>query len=249
MERIERRHLVAGALAIVLCARSRPASAWVIPVEDVTRWWAMFEMLKGVKDITGQVSASLQHVQNAAAGLGGGNLVDDILLGYRRLTADISAVDYRIDTITRQFETVFPSKEAATHVAPSDVEGLREGWNREIHQSGLAAARAQAALSTVERNTASAQAILERSKASTGGANDEGSRLAKLQAVVQMLGVLNSDLANLATVIATTERVNASVAAAAASDEDLEAAKAERMMRDYTKTETIPDVDQRLLSW
>jgi hypothetical protein len=233
-----------AALALALCARSGPAPAAiiVIPVFDVNRWWEMYLMLRDVQRVTDQVFAAMTRLQNAAASLGGGNLVDDILLAQRRLTGDINAISYSVETVTTEFETVFPTSEAAQHISPSDAVALRQSWDREIHQSGLAAARAQSALSTVERNTASTQLILERSKATTGGTNDEGSQLAKLQAVVQMLGVINSDLTTLATTIATTERVNASIAAGDSSDEELERARAERMMRDYAGPSAIPDI-------
>jgi hypothetical protein len=203
----------------------------------------MYEMLKDVERVTGSLFSGLQHLQNAATSLGDGNLVDDILLGQRRLTADISAISYNIETVTTQFEQVFPNQAQAANISPTEASVLRGSWDQEIHQSGLAASRSQSALATLERNTASAQAILERSKATTGGTNDEGSQLAKLQALVQMLGVINSDLTTLATTIAVTERVNASVAAAETSDEELERARAERMMRDYATPSGIPEIE------
>lgn len=248
---ITRRTLGLAVVCSLVLNPARPALALpiVIPVEDLARFEAMRLMLVNVATITQQVGNVLAHVQNAAASLGGGNLVDDILLGHRRLTADLAAISYSTDTVTQQFRSVFPDQEAAKQISPSDAAELRTVWDRELHQSALAASRAQSALSTVERNTKSAQTILERSMATTGGAGDEGSRLAKLQALVQMLGVINSDLTTLATTIATTERVNASVAAAGASDEELEAAKAERMLRDYAKDDPIPEIDPRVLSW
>jgi conjugal transfer/entry exclusion protein len=244
------RHSSAALIALLLCVFTDTARAWVIPVEDATRWLEMYYMLRyRVIPLTQQIQRTLEHVKNAAQGLGDGNLVEDILLAHRRLTSDLRSISYSVDTVTAQFRAVFPDDQAAAHVDPADVPALRSGWDNEIHQSSLAAARAQSALSTVERNTASAQSILERSKATAGAAGDEGSRLAKLQALVQMLGVINSDLTTLATTIATTERVNASIAAAGASDEELEAAQAERMLRDYDKSEPIPDVDPGLFHW
>ena len=149
-------------------------------------------------------------------------------------------------TVTTQFRAVFPSEEAARNVAPQDVDAVRQGWDRELHQSALAASRAQSALTTIERNTSSARDILERSKESSGSA-DEGSRLAKLQALVQMLGVINSDMTTLATAIAASERVTADTAAAEVSDESLDEARAERMMRDYTTQEPIPQLEAPVL--
>ncbi len=247
---LDKRRWLGAALALAVLVKPKPAPALipVIPVVDAARWLQMAYMLEyQVKPLTRQVAATLTHIQNAAANLGGGNLVDDILIGHRYLTADIRSIGYSIDTVTTQFEAVFPSQEAAPDIAPSDVAALRSGWDNEIQQSGLAAARAQSALSRMDANTRSAIDILERSKATTGGTDDEGSQLAKLQALVQMLGIVNSDLTTLSTTIAASERVNAEVAAAGASDEDLEAAKAARMLRDFTAREPIPEIDARIL--
>jgi len=237
-----------GAIAFTLFIRPTPARALPpIPVFDLARWWDMFYMLKEVERITAKVQAAQKHLENAAASLGGGNLVDDILIGYRYLTTDLRSISYSIDTVTTQFETIFPNQEAAANVAPSDVPELRSNWDHEIQQSGLAAARAQTALSRIDSNTQSAIEILERSKTTTGDTSDEGSHLAKLQALVQMLGIVNSDLTTLATTLAASERVNSEVAAAEAADQDLGDAQAERMLRDYSTPQPIPDIDPRIL--
>jgi hypothetical protein len=248
MKTSARRTLLASAIAVALCARAQPADAFlpVIPVEDLGRLAATAKMIADAVRVTTQISGALTHIQNAAIGLGGGNLVDDILIGHRNLTDDLHSISYSIETISTQFGAVFPTREAASHVSPSDAAQLRNNWDQELHQSALAASRAQSSLSRMEDNSRSAVTILERSKA-TAGSDGEGSRLAKLQALVQMLGVVNSDLTTLGTTIATTERVNADAAAADVSDESLEAARAERMMRDYAKEEPIPDVQLDIL--
>jgi hypothetical protein len=240
------RRFCLGALCSLAIHTPHSARAWVIPVEDATRFESMRQMLIDVATITSQIDAALTHVRNASASLGGGNLVDDILIAHRNLTGDLRSISYSIETVSTQFKTVFPDQESASHVSPADAAQLRRGWDQELHQSGLAAARAQSSLSRIEGNSRSAVAILERSKASVGD-DGEGSRLAKLQALVQMLGVINSDLTTLSTTIATTERVNADSAAAAASAETLEAARLDRMMRGHAKDEPIPPVQTDIL--
>jgi hypothetical protein len=249
---VHRKQWRCAVVAFALIASGTPAPLRaqlpiIIPVYDQFRWFAMYEMLLDVKNLTGQVSAALQHVRNAAESLGGGNLVDDILIGQRYLTADIRSIGYGIDTVTTQFEAVFPNREAATRLPPSDVAAVRRGWDDEIHGSGMAAARAQTALSRMETNTQAALDILERSQATTGGTADEGSELAKLQALVQMLGIINSDLTTLATTIAAAERVNTDMVAAETSDDELQAAEAQRMLRDANARQTIPEIDPRIL--
>ena len=231
-------------LAVVIATST---AAWalpipVIPVVDVERAVQTAAMLRDVIATTAKVNAALDHLRNAATSLGGGNLVQDILIGQRYLTADIRAISYSMETVSAQYQAVFPDAEAARNVSAADAAELRNNWDQEIQQSSLAASRAQASLSRLDANTKSAADILERSMATTGGTNDQGSELAKLQALVQMLGVINSDLTTLSTTIATTERLNTAVAAAESSDEAVEAAKAERMLRDYAAPEPIPTV-------
>jgi conjugal transfer/entry exclusion protein len=206
----------------------------------------MLALLNQVQSLKNALQGGLTQLQNAATRLRGGNLVDDILIGHRNITADINAISYSIETVSTQFQRVFPNDEAVRNTPPSDVADLKNGWDREIHQSGLAAARAQSSLSIIERNTASANQILESSKATTQ--NNEGSELAKLQAVVQMLGVINSDLTTLATTIATTERVNASLAGAEASEYDVSVERSRRLRQGYADpTPNIPEIDSRFL--
>lgn len=241
-----------AAVAFALLAAENPAPVRaqlpiLVPVYDQFRWFDMYYMLIDVRKLTGQVGAALRHVRNAAVSLGGGNLVDDILIAERYLTADIGSISYGIDTVTTQFETVFPNHDAATRLPPSDVVAVRRGWDDEIHGSAMAAARAQTALSRMDTNTRAALDILQRSQATTGDAADEGSALAKLQALVQMLGIINSDLTTLATTLTAAERVNVDMVAAETSDNELQAAEAQRMLRDSDARQTIPEIDPRIL--
>lgn len=240
-----RRHWVAASLAIA-AVRPSPAAAIVIPVYDPGRFLEMAGLLVQVAELTQTLTNGLTQLQNSARALGRGNLVDAILIGHRDITSDLRSISYRMETVSSQFRRVFPDEQAVQNTPSSDVAELRSGWNQEIHHSALAASRAQSALSTIEQNTTSANAILDASKTTTQ--NDEGSQLAKLQAVVQMLGVINSDLTTLASTIATTERVNTSLAATEASEHDVATDQARRMMRGYSESpRRIERVDPRLL--
>lgn len=253
MKLLTRRRWVVAATAagslgsLVLTALGpAPAHAVVVPVYDPARFFQMIALLDQVEALTSSLTEGLTQLRNAASSLGRGNLVDDILIGHRNLTSDLRTISYRMETVSTQFRRVFPNEEAARNTPSSDVDELRSGWNQEIHHSALAASRAQTALSNIERNTASANAILEASKETTQ--QNEGSELAKLQAVVQMLGVINSDLTTLATTIAATERVNTSVAATDAAEYDVATEQARRMMRGYASPSgQIRNVDSRLL--
>jgi conjugal transfer/entry exclusion protein len=234
------RRLCIGTLSALALVLPRSVGAVGIPVVDASRWLTTSKMIQDIIQLTTQISNTLQQVKNAAVGLGRGNLLDDILIAERNLTADLHSISYSMATISTQFHQVFPDREAARHVSPDDASRVRSGWDQELHQSALAASRAQSSLSRIEDNSRAAVALLEASKASVD--SDEGSRLAKLQVLVKMLGIINSDLTTLSTTIATTERLNADDAAAQASDQELEAARVDRMTHDYAKEENIPDL-------
>src|SRR3954469_17937248 len=107
-----KRQLLGAALALTITIQPEPARGQ-LPVFDVTRWGKMYLMLQDMKHLTDQVSASLTHVKNAAESIARGNLLDNILIAQRYLTSDLHAISYSIDTVTSQFEAVFPSQEAA----------------------------------------------------------------------------------------------------------------------------------------
>jgi len=243
--KLTRRHWVAASVFLA-AVRPRAASAIVIPVYDPGRFIEMVALLGQVAQLTETLRNGLTQLENSARALGRGNLLDAILIGHRDITSDLRSISYRMETVSSQFRRVFPNDQAVQNTPASDIAELRSGWNQEIHHSALAASRAQTALASIERNSTSANAILDASKTTTQ--NDEGSALAKLQAVVQMLGVINSDLTTLATTIATTERVNTSLAATEAAEHDVASDQARRMMRGYSASpRRIERVDSRLL--
>lgn len=249
MRVIHRRWFSVASLLILWSLASRAKAQLLpfpIPVLDASRVAQLVEQLRQMAQLYSQLSTGLNALENAAKRLGGGRLVDDILLGHYSLAGDLQTIGYHLETVNRQFERVFPTEEAVRNTRPSDVAELSRGWDREIDQSSLAAARAQTTLSTIETNTRSVQAILERSQRAEQG--DQGSQLAKLQALVQMIGVLNSDIGTLAATLATTERVNAALAGSEVSEARITAERRRRLLRGHGRRSRAPGgLDRRFL--
>jgi P-type conjugative transfer protein TrbJ len=217
-----------GALAIF----SRPAAAWfpiVIPVEDVTRFVQMIEQLRQAANLVTQLERGVSALQNASQRLTDlPQSPEEALRYYRDLSSDLNTIGYRIDTITRQYHRIFPDEAAIKNTSAKDARDMSESWDREIYLSSLAAHRSQSSLKSIEGNTRTTAQLLERS-------NGSSSAVAQLQALVRMIGVINSDLELLSVTIAATERVNSSLAAHDASSRDVVAERRRRLLEDYAR--------------
>jgi conjugal transfer/entry exclusion protein len=196
--------------------------------------------------IAGNLEGQLTTLRQAAQGLRPGTALQDILLTERMLQGDTQQIEYSIGTVTRQFERVFPSEAAIKNTSNADRTEIGRGWQNELDQAALAAERSQTTLSRIDGNTRAAQSLLQRSQASTDPG--QGSQLAALEAVVQMLGVVNSDVSTLATTIAATERANTLATTGAVTDEAAAAERRRQLFENYSRPEPIPDIDSRVLA-
>jgi hypothetical protein len=199
-------------------------------------------MIQIGKNLEGQLDA----LKQAAQGLGRGNLLDNIVLTERVIRSNTQQIGYSISTVSRQFERVFPNEAAIKDTSAADRAVVGRGWQNELDQAALAAERSQTTLSRIDSNTRTAQSLLDRSQSSSDPG--QGSQLAALQAVVQMLAVINSDVATLATSIAATERVNTLATTGEVSDEAGAAERRRQLFENYNRRDPIPEVDSRALA-
>jgi type IV secretion system protein TrbJ len=236
-----RRALVTAAAALALACVGRSASAAGVPVVDMSRWTAMKSVLDQATSMLNQLQAGANLLQDASARLPRSiSSFDDILLGMRRLTSDVDAIGYRMETVTRQFKRMFPDKEAVQDIQPREMNTLQEGWDQEIHMASLTAARSQTTLSTIDTNTRSAKDVLERS-------SNQKSAVAQLQAMVKMIEIINSDLANLATTISASERVNSTLAVTEVSSREVAAERRRRLLKAYDTRPDSQGIDDQFL--
>jgi P-type conjugative transfer protein TrbJ len=235
-----RRNWLAGAATVALALVVQPASAQ-IPVYDPSRYLSMVRQLQKAAQVFQQLSSGAQLLQNAARKLPTSfRSVEDILLGVRTLTGDVNAIGYRIETVSRQFHALFPDEAAVHDTDPRDTAELSERWDREIHMSALAAERSQTTLSRIDTNTRSARDLVQSS-------SNNDSVVAQLQVLVQMIEVINSDLASLSTTLDATERVNSTLAATQASSREVEKERRRRLLQAYDTRPASTGIDDAFL--
>ncbi len=146
-------------------------------------------------------------------------------IAYEQLTRDINGIGYTMTSINDRFRSVYASDYRST--SSSDLNGKYSQWNNEILSSAEVAARAQSTISTLKNNSDNARAILNNSAAADG-------QVAQMQAIVQMLGVIQSQNNSIIQSLATAGRVTANVAAAGASEEHLSRERKRRNLEGYT---------------
>lgn len=235
-----RRLWLAGAATAALSLALRTARAQ-FAVYDSGRFVAMVDQLRKAADVFHQLSAGANQLESAARRLPtSARSAEDILLGIRSLTSDVNAIGYRIETVTRQYHALFPDEAAVRDTDPRDMAELSERWDQEIHLSSLAAARSQTTLSSIDANTRSARSVLASS-------STESSVVAQMQALVQMIEVINSDLATLATTLNATERVNSSLAATESSSREVADERRRRLLDAYDTRPEPQGIDDQFL--
>jgi conjugal transfer/entry exclusion protein len=151
-------------------------------------------------------------------------LVDDTSLSLAALTADVHSIGYTLQSINRQFRSLYTSDYAKTALAQFDA--IYGRWEDEILASTEVAARSQATLSTLHESAREAAAILANSRAS-------GGEVAQMQSVVQMLGLMQSQNTSVLQSLATTGRVLTSAAAKDAAERQLSREKKRRHLAGY----------------
>lgn len=179
----------------------------------------------------GQLGTQIQLMETTLSRLDGRSydgiqhLLTDTSNNFSALTRDINAVGYTLDDINRNYRTAFPS---TYQMAPTEsFEGTRTRWQNEVLSSALVAARAQSELAALQSNTDQAVAIVSASRGAPG-------EVAQLQAVVQMLGVMQSQMKMLVEDLVTVGRVQTNAAAAAASDRQMSREIHRRNLLNYT---------------
>lgn len=240
-EQRNRRAWVSAAVALAIASFARRGQATGLPVVDMGRWTAMKTVLDQATGVLSQLQAGADTLKDAAQRLPrSGSSFDDILLGIRRLTSDVDSIGFRVETVTRQYKRLFPDEAAVHDTSPKEINELQESWDQEIHVASLTAARSQTTLASIDTNTRSAKDVLQRS-------SDQKSAVAQLQAMVKMIEIINSDLANLSATISATERVNSSLAVSEVSSRFAAEERRRRLLEAYDARHDTPGIDGRFL--
>jgi P-type conjugative transfer protein TrbJ len=142
------------------------------------------------------------------------------------LTSDVASMGYTLQSVNNQFLTLYGTSGYAA-LPLTKFDALYGQWEDEVLSSARVAARSQATLSTLETSASAAAAILSQSQQSDG-------QVAQMQAIVQMLGLMQAQNGALIQSLTTTGRVLTSSAATAAAEKQLSREKKRRHLSNYT---------------
>jgi conjugal transfer/entry exclusion protein len=154
-------------------------------------------------------------------------LLIDAQPGYDALVEDVESIGYRLDSVNRGFRKVFPSTTDLKSVRYADLDPLVGRWQDEIQASALVAARAQSNITWLKQRSDEAANILSRSASADG-------QIAQLQAVVQMLVVMQAQTVGMAQSIDAAGRVTTNMAATSAAEKQLSRERKRRNLANYT---------------
>lgn len=165
------------------------------------------------------------------------SIVNNTYLDYNRLVSDVNSIGYTLESVNSDFRQAFPTDFSQTSMA--GVDQLYGRWQQDIWSSTMVAARAQSVLSTLNQNASQAATILSNSASAQG-------TVAQLQAVVQMLALMQSQTNSLIQSLATTGRVLTTSASVGASERQLSREKKRRNLAGYTRRGSPVSVHTKL---
>jgi P-type conjugative transfer protein TrbJ len=163
---------------------------------------------------------------------------------YDTFTNNAQSLGYSVGLVNQGYRRLFPDKSAITKASPSGYDQMYSLWQTQLQGSAQTAMLAQANAAQLQQNNFQIQAILTASK----GANaaDAQAVVKQLQAIVQMLAVIQSQLVTLTQTISTAERVNSEMAAASATEKIAAGEAAAKSRQNYKATGQPPRVLRRL---
>ncbi len=207
-----------------------------ILAESIAQGATLAEQLTQLTDQVSLVRTTLAQLDPAtyAAVL---QVINNTYLDYNRLTSDVNSIGYTLESVNRDFQRAFPTDFSSTPM--SQVDSLYGKWQDDIWSSTIVAARAQSVLSTLRDNANQAAAILSSSQSAQG-------TVGQLQAVVQMLGLMQSQTNSLIQSLATTGRVLTTQASTGASERQLSREKKKRNLAGYTRRGSPVTVHSKL---
>ena len=187
------------------------------------------ELIKQTTDMMTQISL-LRQALSRLDGLSFDTLrglLIDAQPTYDALVQDVESIGYRLDSVNRTFRKVFPGTSDLKSIRYSDFDPLVGRWQDEIQASALVAARAQSNITWLKQRSDEAADILSRSASAQG-------QVAQMQAVVQMLGVMQAQTLGMAQSIDAAGRVTTNMAAASAAEKQLSRERKRRNLANYT---------------
>ncbi len=146
---------------------------------------------------------------------------------YASLIGNLQTIGYTIGAVNGDYETTFPNTSDLQSMQSSQFPQVESGYQNEILASSEIAARSQSSLEDAQTLTELAKQIL----AYTGNTDSE---VGQLQLILQMLGVVQSQMTMLVQNLTTTGRALTDTGAANASERQMSDERKRRNRENYT---------------
>ena len=234
MRRAIRRVVMAAALLAAI-AIAPPASAqWssdaALIAQLIVQEQAAVSQLKSIlSTLQGQTQLVLQLLKGQPQGeldLVGG-LLQSAQTNYTSLLGNLQTIGYTIGAVNGNYSQTFPNTSSYQGMPQTGYPDVESGWQNEVLASSEIAARSQSSISNTEALTDLAKQILQLSGSTEG-------EVGQLQLILQILGVVQSQMTMLVQNLATTGRAMVETGAATASERQLSTERRRRNRLNYT---------------
>jgi conjugal transfer/entry exclusion protein len=234
MRRVLRGFLAAAALAAALGvahpARAQVSSdAGLIAQLLVQEQQAVAQLKSILSTLQGQTQLVLQLLKGQPQGeldLVGG-LLQSAETNYTSLLGNLQTIGYTIGAVNGAYSQTFPNTSSYQGMPQAGYPDVESGWQNEILASSEIAARSQSSISSTEALTDLTKQILQLSGSTEG-------EVGQLQLILQVLGVVQSQMTMLVQNLATTGRAMVETGAATASERQLSTERRHRNRLNYT---------------
>jgi conjugal transfer/entry exclusion protein len=155
------------------------------------------------------------------------SLLEGTQASYANLLGNLQTIGYTITAVNAAYGNTFPNTDSFQAMPSTQFPTTDSGWQNEILASSEIAARSQSSLADTQTLTEAATQILQ----ATGSSDSE---VGQLQLILQMLGVVQSQMTMLVQNLTTTGRALVETGAATASERQLSTEQKRRNRLNYT---------------
>lgn len=191
--------------------------------QAVAQLTQILQTLKGQTQLLSQVLWG-EPLQEVGLALG---LLQTTYQNYQNILADLKSLGYTLESVNYNFTAMFPNTYAYQGMPQTGYPVVESGWQDEILASSQIAARSQAAITDTQELTNLASQIVQYSGSAQG-------EVGQLQLIVQILGVVQSDMTMLVQNLTTMGRALIETGASTASERQLSVERRRRNRLNYT---------------